>query len=718
MNEEKEQGMYLVLVSVHGLIRSERLELGRDPDTGGQTAYVVELAKALIQHPDVEKVDLLTRMVVDPKVEKDYSKPFDEIEPGANIVRIQCGPRRYLRKEVLWPHLDGFVDNAMKYLRSISRMPDLIHAHYADAGYVGALMAGLLGVPLAYTGHSLGRVKRQRLMDQGMKIATIENRYHIGRRIEAEEMTLDNASIVVASTTQEVEEQYSAYDNYQPRRMTVIPPGIRLENFKPPPRITWDHPPIYRSIAKFLADPKKPMILALSRPDPRKNISTLIKAFGENEELRRMANLVIIAGSRDDINSMDRGAREVYYEILGLIDKYDLYGSVAYPKKHLREEVSDIYKIAAKTGGAFVNPALTEPFGLTLLEAAASGLPIIATEDGGPRDIISVCKNGVLIDPLATDKMGQVILDSLRDGRKLRQWSRNGVAGANRHYTWSGHVDKYIKTVKKVISQNERKRLWPRVKGRLVTNDRMLICDIDDTLTGDDEALSELLDTLERAGKLLGLGVATGRNLDLTLKVLKQKNIPVPNLLITSVGSEIHYGQKLMQDMGWARHINHRWKPAAIREIMKELPGLKEQPKEDQGPHKISYFVDPGKSPRPREISRILRRSGLYANLIYSHMAYLDIVPIRASKGLALRYFSVKWGIPIERFLVAGNSGNDMEMLSGNTLGVVVGNHSPELNSLKGSPKIYFAQGRHSWGILEAFDYYNFLEGTPAQKDG
>ena len=48
----------------------------------------------------------------------------------------------------------------------------------------------------------------------------------------------------------------------------------------------------------------------------------------------------------------------------------------------------------------FINPALTEPFGLTLLEAAASGLPIVATNDGGPRDIIANCQNGLLIDPL------------------------------------------------------------------------------------------------------------------------------------------------------------------------------------------------------------------------------------------------------------------------------------------------------------------------------
>ncbi|MEJ2382625.1 MAG: glycosyltransferase, partial [Gammaproteobacteria bacterium] len=130
---QKDEGkkLYLVLVSVHGLIRGHNLELGRDADTGGQTKYVVELARALAAHPDVDRVDLLTRQVIDSKVDPDYAEPMEEIAPGANIVRIACGPRRYLRKEVLWPHLYGFIDNALQYFSRIGRTPDLIHSHYA-----------------------------------------------------------------------------------------------------------------------------------------------------------------------------------------------------------------------------------------------------------------------------------------------------------------------------------------------------------------------------------------------------------------------------------------------------------------------------------------------------------------------------------------------------------------------------------------------------------
>ena len=64
--------LYILIISIHGLIRGNNLELGRDADTGGQTRYVVELAKALAQQPNVEQVDLITRLIVDDAVDADY----------------------------------------------------------------------------------------------------------------------------------------------------------------------------------------------------------------------------------------------------------------------------------------------------------------------------------------------------------------------------------------------------------------------------------------------------------------------------------------------------------------------------------------------------------------------------------------------------------------------------------------------------------------------
>jgi sucrose-phosphate synthase len=709
-------GKYIMLVSVHGLIRGHNLELGRDADTGGQTTYVVELARALSAHEQVERVDLVTRLVEDQKVSDDYAQPTEEIGPGARIVRVRCGPRRYLGKESLWPHLDSFVDNLLKYIRAEGWIPDLVHGHYADAGYVAARVSGVLNIPMAFTGHSLGRVKRQRLLDQGTSQETIERRYNIAQRIEAEEVAIDNASFVIASTNQEVEEQYAQYDNYQPKRMVVTPPGVDLSRFTPPAGGEWRHAPIYKEVIPFLSDWGKPMVLALSRPDQRKNITTLVRAYGEHPELREMANLCVVAGNRDDIRDLDRGAREVLTEVLMLIDRYNLYGSVAYPKHHKPEDVPDLYRLAVKTKGVFVNPALTEPFGLTLIEAAATGLPIIATSDGGPRDIIGHCDNGVLIDPLDAPAMGEAIHAALSDPRQWKRWSRNGVRGAHKHYSWTGHVNRYMRAVRTAVNQYGRRRVRYSPRSRLITADRILVADIDNTLTGDRKALAELIRLLREAGEKVAVGIATGRSLTLTEEVLREWRVPTPQLLITSVGSAIHYGRHLVRDSGWEKHISYRWQPDAVRAAMADLPGIELQGEEGQGPFKISYVCDPEVAIDSKQIVRYLRRARLQVAVIHSHNAYLDVLPIRASKGMALRYFCNKWNIPLERCLVAGDSGNDVEMLTGNTLGVVVGNYDKELERLRGEPRIYFAERHHAAGILEGIAHYDFLGDLPVPQ--
>lgn len=703
----KNSGKYILLISVHGLIRGHNLELGRDADTGGQTKYVVELARALAENDEVARVDLVTRRVVDAKVDSDYAEPIEEIGENAYIVRLECGPRRYLRKEVLWPYLDGFADSILQHLRRIGRMPDIIHSHYADAGYVASRLSNLLGIPMLHTGHSLGRVKKQHLLEKGIKRERLESQYSMARRIEAEEITLENANLVITSTRQEVELQYSLYDNYVPSSMTVIPPGVDLERFHPQAQRR-KLPPISAEVDRFLAEPDKPMILALSRADERKNIHTLVEAYAENSKLRELANLVIIAGNRDDITSMEKAQREVLSELLLLIDRYDLYGSIAYPKHHQPNDVPDLYRLAALRKGIFINPALTEPFGLTLIEAAASGLPILATNDGGPRDIIEFCKNGMLIDPLDADAMGDAMCDALQNKQRWAKWAKNGVTGVHRHYTWKGHAQRYLQQVKPLIAKASRPKLR-RHHSRLPTVKRIMIFDIDNTLLGDNAGLQVLIEKINTMHSQVGFGVATGRRLDSAVEILKKHKVPTPDIIISSVGTEIHYGSGLIIDTGWRRHLDYRWHKAEVHKLLRKLPGLSLQPASEQREFKLSYYIDPDKAPGSKEIVRILRKHGIHANVIWSHGQFLDLLPMRASKGRAIRYVADLWGIDPDHILVAGDSGNDEEMLRGNTLGVVVGNYSDELARLKHSPRVYFARGHYAHGILEGLDYYDFF---------
>ncbi len=441
-------GLHIVLLSLHGLVRGHDIELGRDADTGGQITYVVELARTLAARPDVARVDLLTRLIRDPAVSADYAAPREPLAPGAWIVRLPCGPDGYLPKEKLWPHLDEFTRRTLAWLSESGRRPHVIHAHYADAAYVGASLASVLDVPLVFTAHSLGRVKLARLLAAGEDPARLEERFQFRRRFAAEETAMARAALCVASTRQEMVEQYGLYRKADPAKIVVIPPGVDLSRFRPAPS-GWRRPAIARELGRFLRRPQLPMILALARPDRRKNFHNLLHAFGRDPELRRRANLVIVAGNRDRLDDLSPDAAAVWREILTLVDDYDLYGSVAVPKHHTRDDVPELYRLAAATGGVLVNPALTEPFGLTLLEAAACGLPVVATDDGGPVDIVKNCRNGLLVDPLRPESIAAALREALADRRRWREWSAQGVRNVRRLYGWPAHAERYMTALRR-----------------------------------------------------------------------------------------------------------------------------------------------------------------------------------------------------------------------------------------------------------------------------
>lgn len=714
--EKSENPIYVLMISMHGLIRANDLELGKDADTGGQVTYVVELARALAKHKGVDKVDLLTRLIEDIHSSTEYATTEESLDPGARIIRLRCGPKRYLRKEMLWPHLDQVVDKALHFLRQQARIPDLIHTHYADAGYVGQQLSLLLGIPQIHTGHSLGRPKRDRLMASGRKVSAIEKQFNFERRIAVEEDIIQHASLIVTSTKQEIEQQYGMYNNFNQSRFSVIPPGTNTSRFFPSSR-NKQKTSIQQKIDSYLADSEKPLIFAMSRPDVRKNIRGLIEAYGNSPALQEAANLLIVAGEREDIRGLEASQQKVMTQLLLDIDRYDLWGKVAIPKFVAQDDVPELYRLAARRRGVFVNPAFTEPFGLTLIEAAASGLPFVAPDDGGPRDILDNCRNGVIVDTLDSGAIADGLLFVLADKKRWRKWATSGLAGVWRHYSWTAHVDKYMKEVSRLLRRDQKRlrrqqalnlssEISNTKKSRIPLASTALISDIDNTLVGNKKSLKDLTGWIDQNKAHCVFGVATGRSLESAVEILKKNQVNIPDVLITSVGSEIHYGKKLVPDTGWSAHIRYMWRKDALQTALAHFPDLTLQAPENQREFKLSYIAKPDCMPSLNDIKNHLRQYNLHAQLIYSHEEFLDILPVRASKGHAVRYLSYKWGLPLENFVVAGDSGNDIEMLIGDTRAIVVGNYSQELEKLRHNEHIYFASQHYAAGILEGLAHY------------
>src|SRR6266487_6067081 len=218
------KGYYIQLFSPHGLIRYKDPEIGRDKDTGGQVKYVLEFLEKLAQHPQVRKADLFTRRISDKRVSSSYEKEIETVNDKARIVRISCGGNSYRHKETLWDYLDEFVDKTLRFIERDDDFPDVVHGHYADGNYIAGQISEVFGIPFIATGHSLGRNKKNILLQQGLSEGKINEKFNMERRIEEEEKYLKSADVIIVSTQHEIEEQYGLYKNKKEGRFAVIPP--------------------------------------------------------------------------------------------------------------------------------------------------------------------------------------------------------------------------------------------------------------------------------------------------------------------------------------------------------------------------------------------------------------------------------------------------------------------------------------------------------------
>ena len=722
----------IILVNIHGLLKGSGLEIGRDADNGGQTKYVYELADYLSRSERVEHVHVFTRLIDDKKMHPDYAKEIEQINDKLDIRRIAFAGKKYKAKEQLWAHLDEFVSGAVAHIKQHNIFPDWLHSHYGDAGYCALELSTILNVPFAHTGHSLGRHKKSKLADMGMSEAEGEKKFKFAQRIAAEEAILEQAEFIVTSTEQEVT-SYDIYDNVNLSQYNILPPGIDTSKFTPYYQHDFDdkeneQEDIQRRfwvkdyIEKFLINPHKPVILALSRPDRRKNLHKLIEIYGKDKELQSMANLIIFAGIRKDINVMPESEKEVLTQVLLLMDKYDLYGKMAIPKKHdVENEVSLIYQYCAEKRGVFANPTLHENFGLTIIEAASSGLPVVVTKNGGPAEIIPKCQNGTLVDPSDNDDIKKALRDILIDEDKWKLYSNNGIINVQKYFSWESHVDTYLNWIAENLELSGgfgiKKKNFPgintlRLKDKV---EQLLVSDIDGTLiepSQNNPGLKEFKEYLTNMGPGSAYALASGRNLELVKQALSEYDMPKPEFIISSVGTEIFYPDEkgnYIPDKGWVSYLNGRWKRDHILSILRQVKWLKLQENDAQRQFKISFYYERDNYDE-EELQQLLGHLWYQLNLIPSHGEYLDVLPKRASKGNAIKFLSHKWSIPLRNIYAFGDSGNDLDMFRGAVNGVVVGNRSDELKNLTPKKNLYLAEGVASEGILEGLKHFNVIK--------
>ncbi len=181
------------------------------------------------------------------------------------------------------------------------------------------------------------------------------------------------------------------------------------------------------------------------------------------EELRASANLVILTGSLDDPLRSDDGVSAGELEVLGpiraLISSAGLQGSVAAFALPGQQRLAAAYRYLAERRSVFCLTALYEPFGLAPLEAAAAGLPLVVTRNGGPSESLveGDTEYGVLVDPADAASVAAGLNRALGP-----EWPALAAAGRQRvldRYTWDRTAEGYLAAIARAAAAQERPRL-------------------------------------------------------------------------------------------------------------------------------------------------------------------------------------------------------------------------------------------------------------------
>ena len=243
---------------------------------------------------------------------------------------------------------------------------------------------------------------------------------------------------------------------------------------------------------------------------------------------------------------------------------------------------------------------------------------------------------------------------------------------------------------------------------------KLLFTDMDNTLLGNDESLSRLTKAIKKSKTKIGVGIASGRNIHSIQERLNETDFLTPDIIISSVGSEIFIKsdseQQFVELIDWNKEIADGWDRDEIVSSLENIDDMELQGEADQMEFKISYHIN--ENTDLKKVKSQLNKLKQETKLIASKNKDLDILPKKSGKGKAIEFLLRRFAISGDEIVVAGDSGNDEDMLTIGTPAVVVANHSEELNKLEGNEKIFFAEKEYAAGILEGLQHFKFFENT------
>jgi sucrose synthase len=484
----------IAILSPHGWFGQSGV-LGR-PDTGGQVVYILDQVRALehemrerlaSQGLEIEpQIVVVTRLI--PEAEgTDCDKRLEPIA-GTRSARILRVPfrdddgvvhPRWISRFEIWPWLERFaLDAERELLAELEGRPDLILGNYSDGNLVASLLAQRLGVTQCTIAHAL---EKSKYLYSDLYWKDNDAQYHFACQFTADLVAMNTADFIIASTYQEIAgtaetvgqyETHAAFtlpglyrvvhgiDVFDPK-FNIVSPGADPEVYYPAGDRERRLVHLHEAIAELidgtpaadrrgqLVEPGKPLLFTMARMDRIKNVTGLVDWYANSPTLREEANLLVVSGHVDPARSGDTEEREQIHAMHSLMDAHGLDGQVRWLGLQLDKDLAgELYRVVADRRGLFVQPALFEAFGLTVIEAMATGLPTFATCYGGPLEIIEDNRSGFHIDPndgaAAAARMAGFLAGCRTDPGTWDAIAAGALARVEARYTWARYAERLM----------------------------------------------------------------------------------------------------------------------------------------------------------------------------------------------------------------------------------------------------------------------------------
>lgn len=409
------------MVSTHGYVAANP-PLGA-ADTGGQVVYVLELSKKLAQLG--YEVDIWTRQFAD-------QPELEAVADQVRIIRMPCGGEQFIPKEYLYQKLPQWGENALRFIQQHGLRYEFINSHYWDAGVAGQHLSEALDVPHIHTPHSLGLwKKRQMENDFPGDTAKFEKQYNFTERIRQERMLYAEANLVVATTPLQLDLLLKEYE-VPADNCRMIPPGYDDTRFYPVGDAS------RASIRQRLGFTGK-VVMAIGRLARNKGYDLLINAFQVVVTRVPDAILHLAVGGQN----LNRSEETILAELKAQVEQLGLTSNVHFANFIPDEQLPDHYRAA----DLFVLSSRYEPFGMTAVEAMASGVPTVVTVHGGLYRALTFGRHALYADPFDREDLGITMWKVFRHPRVMQRLARMGAHKARSLFTWSGIAQQLVAMV-------------------------------------------------------------------------------------------------------------------------------------------------------------------------------------------------------------------------------------------------------------------------------